>query len=78
MEKAKFNQTNPPAPEAVAILEEHETDLTPDADEDPISMGKEEDVQEITAIEACQASVTTREVAAMEARPLPDLEERPD
>jgi hypothetical protein len=49
MEKAKFNQANPPPPEAVEILEEHEIDLSPDADEDPVQMGTETDLEELTA-----------------------------
>jgi hypothetical protein len=77
MEKAKFNQTNPP-PEAVEILEEHEVDLSQDADEDPVQMGMETDLDELTAIETYQASVQAREAAMMEGRPLPEIEEHPD
>jgi hypothetical protein len=40
MEKSKYNQTNPPTPEVVTILGEHEVDLTPDADEDRIPMAR--------------------------------------
>jgi hypothetical protein len=61
MEKAKFNQTNPPPPEAVEIIEQHEVDLSPDADEDPIQMGAEIDLDELTEIKTYQASVQARE-----------------
>jgi hypothetical protein len=74
-EKAKFNQKNPPPPEAVEIIEQHEADLTPDADEDPIQMGLEMEVEELTAIETYQASVQAREAALMEGMPAPEIEE---
>jgi hypothetical protein len=77
MEKAKFNRENHPEPEAIAMMEEHEIDLMPDEDEDPIGMDLAGD-EEITGIEAYQASVAIRQVAIEERRPLPPLEEHPD
>jgi hypothetical protein len=78
MEKAKFNQTNPPPPEAIEIIGEHEVHLSPDVDEGPVQMGMETDLDELTAIETCQAPVTSRDVAMMEGIPLPEVEEHPD
>jgi hypothetical protein len=78
MEKAKSNQTNPSPPEAVEILEQYEVDLTPDADEDPIQMGMEIDLDELTAIETYQASVQAREAALMDRRLAPEIDEHPD
>jgi hypothetical protein len=78
MEKAKFNQKNPPPPEAVEIIEQHEMDLEPDADEEPVHMGTELDLDELTAIETYQASVQAREAALMEGRDAPEIEEHPD
>jgi hypothetical protein len=78
MERAKFNQTNPPPPEAVEILEQHEAGLSPDADEDPVQMGMEMDLDELMAIETYQASIQAREAAMMDGRPVPEIEEHPD
>jgi hypothetical protein len=78
MEKAKFNQTNPSPPEAVEILEQHEADLSPDADEDPIQMGMEMHLDELTEIETYQASVQAREAAMMDGRQAPEIDEHPD
>jgi hypothetical protein len=41
-------------------------------------MGMETDLDEITAIETYQASVLARDAAAMEGRPLPEIDELPD
>jgi hypothetical protein len=75
MEKAKFNQKNPPPPEVVEIIE---MDLEPDADEEPVRIGTELDLDELTAIETYQASVQAREAALMEGRAAPEIKEHPD
>jgi hypothetical protein len=65
LEKSKFNPKNSPTAEGLAILEEHEEDLTLDADEGSVSIGQAEE-EDITGIETYQGSVAVRAVAAME------------
>jgi hypothetical protein len=62
----------------VEILEQHEADLSPDADEDPVQMGMEMDLDELKAIETYQASIQAREAAMMDGRAIPEVEEHPD
>jgi hypothetical protein len=48
------------------------------AEEDPVQMGMEMDLDELTAIETHQASVQARDAAMMDGRPIPEIEEHPD
>jgi hypothetical protein len=73
MEKTKFNQSNPPTREILDEIAKHESDLMPDADEDPESQ-EDDPAIEVTGIELYQASVAIREVAKKEEQPVPDLE----
>jgi hypothetical protein len=77
MEKAKCNKKLPPTAEITASLEEHEVDLMPDADENSIGADEFLD-EEITGIEAYQASVAVREVEIEEKHPIPALKAHPD
>jgi hypothetical protein len=78
MEEAKYNRKFPPTPETISMLEEHEADLIPDANEDPVNAETLTTDEDITGIEAYQASVPAREVAREERQPLPALDDHPD
>jgi hypothetical protein len=77
MERAKHHRDNPPKLEEISILAEHGIDLAPGEDEDPVDL-KSFSEDDITGIEAHQASVAVRDVAMPEKALPPPLEEHPD
>jgi hypothetical protein len=77
MEKATYNKQFPPTAEVIAMIEEHEVDFMPGADEDPVDIELDPN-EEVTGIELYPASLAVHEVAIEEKQPIPDLKQHLD